>query len=67
MGPLFNSTQSIAQYPNWFIDVNLPKNELIEYKFVKKDLSGKVIWESGTNHVIQTSNIAGSDRSSWQN
>lgn len=67
VGPLFNSTQSIAQYPNWFIDVNLPKNELIEYKFVKKDLSGKVIWESGTNHVIQTSNIAGSDRSSWQN
>ena len=67
VGPLFNSTQSIAQYPNWFIDVNLPKNELIEYKFVKKNLSGKVIWESGKNHVIQTSNIAGSDRSSWQN
>ena len=28
---MFNATQSIAQYPNWF-DLNLPKNRAIEYK-----------------------------------
>ncbi|WP_279292300.1 carbohydrate-binding module family 20 domain-containing protein [Enterococcus cecorum] len=66
VGPMFNATQSIAQYPNWFIDLNLPKNRAIEYKLIKKDSSGKVIWESGSNHKIHTSNTADSNRSSWQ-
>lgn len=66
IGPMFNSTQSIAQYPNWFIDLNLPKNQQIEFKFIKKDLNGKVIWEGGSNHIIHTSNTAGSNSSSWQ-
>lgn len=66
VGPMFNATQSIAQYPNWFIDLNLPTNRAIEYKLIKKDSSGKVIWESGSNHKIHTSNTADSNRSSWQ-
>nr|WP_269205706.1 carbohydrate-binding module family 20 domain-containing protein [Streptococcus equi] len=43
LGPIFNATQSIAQYPNWFYDVNLPINKTINCHLVKKDSSGKVL------------------------
>lgn len=50
IGPLFNSTASIASYPNWFYDVSVPAGTTIQYKFIKKDGSGNVTWESGSNH-----------------
>lgn len=49
IGPLFNQTQSIASYPNWFYDVSLPSNTDIQYQFVKKDSNGDVAWKSDYN------------------
>ncbi|CRH94614.1 Cyclomaltodextrin glucanotransferase precursor [Chlamydia trachomatis] len=49
IGPLFNQTQSIASYPNWFYDVSLPSNTDIQYQFVKKDSNGNVAWKSDYN------------------
>ncbi|HCS94762.1 MAG TPA: hypothetical protein DIV38_03380 [Clostridiales bacterium] len=32
----------------------MPANTQIEYKFIKIDGSGNVIWEGGMNHVYTT-------------
>lgn len=52
IGPMFN--QIVYKYPTWYYEVSVPANKGLEYKFIKKDESGSVIWESGTNHVYIT-------------
>lgn len=54
VGPFFNNTKSIANYPTWFYDISLPSGKKIEYKYIMKDSSGNVIWESGANHKYST-------------
>jgi glycosidase len=54
IGPMFNNTSTIGTYPTWFYDVNVPAGTTIEYKFIKKDSSGNVVWESGNNHKVVT-------------
>lgn len=54
IGPLFNDTATIGEYPTWFYDISVPANTLIEYKFIKIDGSGNVTWESGSNHTYTT-------------
>lgn len=50
IGPFYNSTETIAAYPDLFFDVSVPKGYNLEYKFIKKDATGNVVWESGANH-----------------
>lgn len=50
VGPFYNATETIAAYPDWFFDVSVPKGFDLEYKFIKKDAAGNVVWESGANH-----------------
>ena len=38
------------QYPSWTAKVKLPKGKTIEFKAIKKDGNGNVVWESGSNH-----------------
>jgi len=45
---------SSAGYPIWSKTVTLPANTAVEYKYIKKDGSGNVIWESGANRVFTT-------------
>ncbi len=54
IGPIYNSTATIGLYPTWFMDVNVPAGTTIEYKFIKKDSSGNITWESGSNHTFKT-------------
>ena len=54
IGPLFNDTPTIGVYPTWFYDISVPANTQIEYKFIKIDGAGNVIWEGGMNHVYTT-------------
>ncbi|GAK10529.1 alpha-amylase family glycosyl hydrolase [Geomicrobium sp. JCM 19039] len=42
------------EHPYWFLPVSVPINEEIEYKFIKKNEQGDVIWESGTNRTLDT-------------
>jgi len=68
VGPFFNNTASIASYPTWFYDVSVPAGTEIEYKYIKKDASGNVVWESGSNHVYTTvSSGTGVTVDNWQN
>ncbi|OQM45908.1 alpha-amylase [Anoxybacillus sp. UARK-01] len=65
IGPLFN--QVIYSYPTWYVDVSVPEGKTIEFKFIKKDGSGNVIWESGSNHVYTTpTSTTGTVNVNWQ-
>lgn len=40
-----------AAYPVWKLDVTLPAGTSFAYKYVRKDASGNVSWESGANRT----------------
>jgi glycosidase len=42
-------------YPEWMLPVSVPAGKTIEFKFIKKDSTGKAVWESGVNRVITSS------------
>lgn len=42
---------SSAAYPVWKLDVAMPAGTAFEYKYVRKDASGAVTWESGANRT----------------
>jgi chitodextrinase len=54
----WNANSAIAlsstNYPTWSVTLSLPGSTAIEYKYIKKDGSGNVIWESGTNRTYTT-------------
>lgn len=43
-------------YPYWFLPVSVPIGKEIEFKFIKKDEHGNVIWETGENRLQSTPN-----------
>ena len=45
-------------YPEYFLPVSVPKGEKIEFKFIKKDKNGNVVWEEPQTRVIQATNKA---------
>jgi alpha-amylase len=45
---------SSAAYPIWRGTVNIAPSTSFEYKFIKKDGSGNVVWESGANRAYAT-------------
>lgn len=58
-----NCTEAMLNpnYPEWFLPVSVPAGTTIEFKFIKKDSSGNITWESGDNRVITSSpNSSGS-------
>ncbi|MEU2020869.1 carbohydrate-binding module family 20 domain-containing protein [Streptomyces sp. NPDC016469] len=40
-----------ATYPVWKLDVSMPAGTVFEYKYIRKDASGNVTWESGANRT----------------
>ncbi|WP_353940735.1 carbohydrate-binding module family 20 domain-containing protein [Streptomyces sp. HUAS MG91] len=42
-------------YPAWKLDVPLPAGTSFEYKYLRKDASGNVTWESGANRTATVS------------
>ncbi|MGA5872705.1 carbohydrate binding domain-containing protein [Streptomyces cinereoruber] len=40
-----------AAYPVWKLDVKLPAGTPLAYKYIRKDASGNVTWESGANRT----------------
>ncbi|WP_327314574.1 carbohydrate-binding module family 20 domain-containing protein [Streptomyces sp. NBC_01235] len=58
---------SSASYPTWSKTVIVPKSTAFEYKFLKKDSSGNVTWESGTNRSYTTGSSSGySTSDTWK-
>ncbi|MFD5539873.1 carbohydrate-binding module family 20 domain-containing protein [Streptomyces sp. NPDC127079] len=56
---------SSTGYPIWSGAVNVPINTSFTYKFIKKDSSGNVTWESGANRSAATTTSALSLDNSW--
>ncbi|MFJ3894575.1 carbohydrate-binding module family 20 domain-containing protein [Streptomyces sp. NPDC090083] len=50
---------SSASYPTWSRLVIVPKSTAFTYKYIKKDGSGNVTWESGTNRSYTTGTGSG--------
>ncbi|WP_105973973.1 carbohydrate-binding module family 20 domain-containing protein [Streptomyces geranii] len=50
---------SSAAYPTWSRAVIVPRSTSFEYKYIKKDGSGNVTWESGTNRSYTTGSSSG--------
>ncbi|MEV5612531.1 carbohydrate-binding module family 20 domain-containing protein [Streptomyces sp. NPDC052225] len=50
---------SSAAYPSWGTSVIVPKGTSFTYKYIKKDASGNVTWESGDNRSYTTGSGAG--------
>ncbi|MGR6920863.1 carbohydrate-binding module family 20 domain-containing protein [[Actinomadura] parvosata] len=57
---------SSAGYPVWSATVMLPANTSFEYKFIKKDGSGNVTWESGANRTYTTGSSAATIDATWK-
>ncbi|MBF8191714.1 alpha amylase C-terminal domain-containing protein [Nonomuraea sp. K274] len=57
---------SAAAYPVWSTTVTLPASTSFEYKFIKKDGSGNVTWESGANRTHTTGTSASSVNAIWK-
>lgn len=56
---MWNSSQSTEAmlcpgYPEWYLPVSVPADKEIQFKFIKKDGNGKVVWESSANRVIKS-------------
>ncbi|PFH45132.1 carbohydrate-binding module family 20 protein [Amanita thiersii Skay4041] len=45
---------SSATYPVWATTVNLPAGTAVEYKFIRKETDGSVVWESDPNRQLTT-------------
>ena len=46
--------------------VTLPANTAVEYKFIKKDGSGNVTWESGANRTLNTGTASQTVNATWK-
>jgi alpha-amylase len=57
---------SSAGYPVWSVTVPLPANTAVEYKFIKKNPDGSVVWESGANRTLNTGTSAQTVNTSWK-
>jgi alpha-amylase len=56
---------SAAGYPIWSSTVTVPGNTSFEYKYIKKDSSGNVTWESNANRAVSTGSAAVTYTNSW--
>jgi len=41
-------------YPAWFLPVSVPASTAIQYKYIKRDGSGNVIWQADPNLTLTT-------------
>ncbi|WP_428956442.1 carbohydrate-binding module family 20 domain-containing protein [Streptomyces sp. cg35] len=58
---------SSAAYPSWGRSAIVPKGTAFAYKYLKKDASGNVTWESGANRTYTTGSGAGyTARDTWK-
>lgn len=57
---------SSAAYPQWRGTVTLPVGTTVEYKYLKRNPDGSVIWENGANRVFTTAASGTTRTDSWR-
>lgn len=59
---------SPTNYPSWDGVVTLPRSKAIQFKFIKKNSAGAVVWEGGANRSwTSPSTTSGTYTGTWQN
>lgn len=54
-------------YPTWSKTIALPQGTNLEFKFIKKDGSGNIVWESGSNRTYTVPNSStGTFTGTWK-
>ncbi|WP_317197846.1 alpha-amylase [Hymenobacter pini] len=56
-----------ASYPVWKGTVNLTSGTSVQYKYIRKDAAGNVLWEGGTNRTFTPSGTSLTRTDTWQN
>lgn len=41
-------------HPHWFLPASVPRDTVIEFKFIRRDAAGNVRWEGGPNRIIRS-------------
>ncbi|KAM0745673.1 glucoamylase [Meredithblackwellia eburnea MCA 4105] len=65
---VLSAAEYTSPHPLWVVELLFPASSTIEYKFIRKEADGSIIWEDGENRVL-TTNTAGSRQfisSSWK-
>ncbi|KAG8895744.1 hypothetical protein FRC01_012218, partial [Tulasnella sp. 417] len=58
---------SSASYPVWKVTLSLPPNTTFQYKYIRKDSSGNVTWESDPNRSYTTpSSGSATENDTWR-
>ncbi|KAG8900275.1 hypothetical protein FRC01_010194, partial [Tulasnella sp. 417] len=57
---------SSASYPVWTVTVSLPPNTTFQYKYIRKDSSGNVTWESDPNRSYTTGSGSATENDTWR-
>ncbi|KAF8632286.1 hypothetical protein AX17_004885 [Amanita inopinata Kibby_2008] len=58
---------SSASYPTWSVTLNMPASQTFQYKFIRKETDGSIVWESDPNR--QSTTVASGSQtisSSWR-
>ncbi|WP_082016899.1 alpha-amylase domain-containing protein [Hymenobacter sp. DG25B] len=55
-----------AAYPKWSGTVNLTSGTAVQYKYIRKDAAGNVLWEGGANRAFTPSGTSLTRTDTWQ-
>ncbi|RTQ52353.1 alpha-amylase [Hymenobacter gummosus] len=55
-----------AAWPTWRGTVNLTSGTAVQYKYIRKDAAGNVLWEGGSNRTFTPSGTALTRTDTWQ-
>ncbi|MFD2784066.1 alpha-amylase domain-containing protein [Hymenobacter rubripertinctus] len=56
-----------AAWPKWSGTVNLTSGTAVQYKYLRKDAAGNVLWEGGANRAFTPSGATATRTDTWQN
>ncbi|MCR5886488.1 hypothetical protein LRS06_01605 [Hymenobacter sp. J193] len=55
-----------AAWPKWGGTVNLTSGTSVQYKYIRKDAAGNVLWEGGSNRTFTPSGTSLTRTDTWQ-
>lgn len=65
--PSYSVALSSANYPTWSVTVTLPAGTAVQYKYIRKETDGSVVWESDPNNGFTTPSSGSTTRNdSWR-
>ncbi|KAF8691920.1 hypothetical protein AX14_002705 [Amanita brunnescens Koide BX004] len=57
---------SAARYPTWSVTLYLQPGTTFQYKFIRKETDGSVVWESDPNRQVKVASTMQTVTTSWR-